>query len=62
MKVTFEEIANEHGGPHNNVCPWPFCRLAGWACPDEEDDDPGEPTEGARAAPPSLTFKVADVA
>lgn len=57
VKVTFEAIANEYGDPHTWWCE-PFCRLAGWACPDEEAD-PGEPTEGARAAPPSLTFNLA---
>ena len=57
MKVPFEAVAAEHGAPHVNICPQP-CRHAGWACPDEEDDDPGEPTEGARAAPPSLTFRL----
>jgi hypothetical protein len=62
MKVTTEAIlADGYGAPG---C---YCRSPGhapWACPADDDSwpvDEPEPTEGTHAAPPSLTFKVADV-
>lgn len=59
MKVTFEAIiADGHGEPGCSYC-WPPCLRAPWTCPGEDDDDEGEPTEGTRAAPPSLTFNLA---
>jgi|GEM_PF-5505513 len=48
---------HRHGEPGCSYC-WPPCLRAPWTCPGEDDDDEGEPTEGARAAPPSLTFRL----